>query len=244
MYWPDIMELRQFYATGHGKLAGRILWARVKHFWPELKDASVLGLGYAVPLIRPLRRHNRVVAAMPAAQGVIRWPRQGANQALMVDELALPFADKEFDHVLVAHLLEHSHAPQVLMQEIWRVLAPGGSVVVVAPNRQGIWARLDTSPFGSGSPYSAGQLRQLLQDAQFSIGRSERALFFPPTESKLLLRAMPMLERIGSSLLPMCGGVLMMEGVKEVYAIRGKPQRVRAEKPVMVPGTQPALGRG
>lgn len=245
MYWPDIMELNRFYADGLGKLAGRVLWTHVKHFWPELKDASVLGLGYSLPILRPLRRGNHVVAAMPGAQGVMHWPRQGPNLALLTDEVWLPFPDQCFDHVLVAHVLEHCHAPQQLMQEIRRVLTPGGVVLVLVPNRQGIWARMENSPFGSGSPYSAGQLRRLLEEAQFSIGRTERALFFPPSSSRLMLHAMPVLERLGGALLPMCGGVLLMEGVKEVYALRGKPQRIHVRgKPALVPGTQPALGRG
>lgn len=56
-----------------------------------------------------------------------------------------PFADNEFDHVLVSHILEH--VPHVLpgtdgaknglilvIEEIWRILKPGGTVEVRVPH--------------------------------------------------------------------------------------------------------------
>ena len=68
-----------------------------------------------------------------------------------------------------------------LLKEIWRVLAGGGRVLIVAPNRRGIWARLDRTPFGSGRPYTLSQLSQLLRDEQFTPVASDHALFVPPS---------------------------------------------------------------
>ena len=36
------------------------------------------------------------------------------------------------------------------LREIWRVLAAGGRVILVVPNRAGIWARTEATPFGHG----------------------------------------------------------------------------------------------
>ena len=41
------------------------------------------------------------------------------------------------------------------------MLAPGGRVVFIVPNRSGLWARRDVTPFGYGRPYSLGQLEAL-----------------------------------------------------------------------------------
>ena len=51
---------------------------------------------------------------------------------------------------------------------MWRVLAPEGRLLLIVPNRRGVWARLDTTPFGHGRPYSRGQLERLLTDALFT----------------------------------------------------------------------------
>lgn len=52
-------------------------------------------------------------------------------------------------------------------EQIWRVLTPGGRMIVVVPNRAGVWARVEHTPFGHGRPYSRGQLRELLSETQF-----------------------------------------------------------------------------
>ena len=64
------------------------------------------------------------------------------------------------DRLIVAHGLESCERPAALFEEIWRVLAPGGKAIFLVPNRAGIWARRDATPFGYGSPYSIGQLER------------------------------------------------------------------------------------
>jgi hypothetical protein len=48
-----------------------------------------------------------------------------------------------------------------LLREVWRVLAPNGRLLAVVPNRRGLWARIDTTPFGHGRPFSRGQVTHL-----------------------------------------------------------------------------------
>ena len=40
--------------------------------------------------------------------------------------------------------------------------AAGGRLLIVVPNRRGVWARSDTTPFGHGRPYSRSQITHLL----------------------------------------------------------------------------------
>ena len=101
---------------------------------------------------------------MPAAQGVLGWSLDGGNVVALAEEGELPFADYSIDRVLLVHALETSEAAGLLLKEIWRVLAGGGRLLIVAPNRRGIWARLDRTPFGSGRPYTMSQLSHLLRE--------------------------------------------------------------------------------
>jgi hypothetical protein len=89
------------------------------------------------------------------------------------------------------------------------------------PNRRGIWARLDHTPFGHGRPFSRPQLRQSLEEHRFTPRRHGTLLFTPPTENRVILRYHRVLEILGTMLLPMCGGLLWMEAEKQVYAIHG-----------------------
>ncbi|MEL6539067.1 MAG: methyltransferase domain-containing protein, partial [Bacteroidota bacterium] len=47
------------------------------------------------------------------------------------DVLDLPYQDGAFDHIFVCFVLEHLADPLAALQEIWRVLAPHGSITVI-----------------------------------------------------------------------------------------------------------------
>ena len=65
----DVLELRAFYGSARGRAAREMLTRKVVEAWGDAAGLDVLGLGYATPLLDPLRqRARRVVAAMPAAQ--------------------------------------------------------------------------------------------------------------------------------------------------------------------------------
>ena len=49
------------------------------------------------------------------------------------DALALPFADGEFDRVVAAEILEHMPADIQAIQELVRVLRPGGTIAITVP---------------------------------------------------------------------------------------------------------------
>ena len=56
--------------------------------------------------------------------------------------------------------------PASLLQEVWRVLAPSGRVIIAVVARDGLWANAESTPFGHGRPYSRRQLAALLREAE------------------------------------------------------------------------------
>ena len=89
--------------------------------------------------------------------------------------------------------------PTALLREVWRVLAAGGQLLAVVPNRRGLWARMDTTPFGHGRPYSRSQITHLLREAWFTpVGWGE-ALYVPPIERGWFLRSAVAWERAGAT---------------------------------------------
>ena len=232
----DAVELRDFYTSGLGRMTQRMLRRRIRAIWPSVAGETVLGLGYATPFLRPfLDDADRVFGAMPAAQGVVVWPRDGLRRVALVEETELPFEDASIDRIIVAHGLEASDQTAAMLAEVWRVLSGSGRVLFVVPNRRSIWARLERTPLGHGHPYSAGQLSRRLKAHRFLPERTERALFIPPVRWPFLLAAAPALEEIGQRWFKPLSGVVMIEAAKQIYRLSGTASRVRARRPVLVP---------
>ena len=242
--WTDVVDLRDFYQTHLGQVARRVIRQRLREIWPDMAGERLLGLGYAIPYMRPyVDQAERTLAAMPAQQGVLRWPSEGPGKIALVEETRLPFADLSFDRVMIVHGLESSEALRPMLREIWRVLSDSGRLLVVVPNRRGLWARLERTPFGHGRPYSASQLSRLLRDTMFTPLRTESALYVPPSRWRFMWRTAPAWERIGGRWIPMIAGVVLVEAKKEIYA--ANTVEARARRPVVAPAPQaPGANRG
>jgi len=211
----DVRDLAAFYDTPLGQLARRAILREILNFWPDVRNYRLLGYGFALPYLAELRGVERAIAAMPASQGVIAWP-QDSNAALLCEEDALPFPDVFFDRILIVHGLESSESLRALLRQLWRVLAPGGRVLLVAPNRASLWAQVQRSPFGHGRPFSRMELEGLMKEALFEPGRWARALYAPPFET--VTGSGNNWETMGKRLFGGIGGVHVVEAAKSLYA--------------------------
>jgi SAM-dependent methyltransferase len=234
----DIVDLREFYRSRLGHATRRLIASRLKPKLGSLAGATVMGLGYAAPYLEDCAEDARSMAFMLARQGVIHWPQEGPVRSALVDEFELPLLESAVDLALVIHALELTDAPGEMLEEIWRVLAPQGRLFLIVPNRRGLWARFDSSPFGYGQPFSRPQLSALLREAQFSIVSWSQALFVPPFNRGLFLSSAGAFERIGYRLMPALSGVVIVEAVKQVYAI-STGKRVRRLAPRLRPVLSP-----
>lgn len=235
----DIVDLRSFYDSALGQVAGRFIGRAIRTRFESCIGQSLMGVGYTTPYLDMFRGEAlRVLAFMPAAQGVVNWPSSGLSASALVEPIMMPLPDSCIDRILVVHALEITEHPRELLDEIWRILTPGGRMIAIVPRRAGLWARLDTTPFGYGQPYSRSQLQELMREALFSPTYWTEVLYAPPFERQMFLRSAALFESIGAKLSLPGAGVLIVEATKQLY----RPIGVRRGARHALPQLQPVIG--
>lgn len=232
-------EFRRFYDTREGRRVARILALTVAPLVRQEQTVRFLALGYPRPLLTGLRPEHFERVAMLAATGIPEqpWPRHGApNCAAAGRADDLPFSGAMFDQILVVHALEHGHAADIL-EEANRVLAPAGDLILIVPNRAGLWTHFERTPFGLGRPFGRGELTRLLGDCGFRAESWHNALIAPP------VRGLRWLDRPLTKMMPRLGGLHFVlarkAGGLKPAAVR---QSGRARRPALAPST-PAAAR-
>lgn len=233
----DVVDLLEFYRGPRGRLVREILRASIHDLWPDTPGQRLAGIGYATPYLRPfMSGAERVIALMPGAQGVTPWPPREPNRAALVMEAMFALPDASIDRALLVHCLEMADNPREVLREVWRVLAPGGRMLVVVPNRTGLWARTDATPFGYGRPFSRGQMSHLLRDVLFSPLQWREALMMPPVLKRPRSGTARAWERVGNRVWPAFCGVFLVEAEKQLYqGVSARSKRASAFEPVFVP---------
>ena len=140
---------------------------------------------------------------------------------------------REQSRVLCVHALEESDDPAELLREVCRVLAPSGRVIVAVAARNGLWSNAEHTPFGHGRPFTRRQLEALLREADLEPSGWTRALYAPPFA--WCAGWAEGFEQAGAWLWPNFAGLILMEAVKQTFAV--KPRGSRARVRVFAPGS-------
>jgi len=233
----DVHDLREFYYRSPlGRAAQKVIRNELVRMWPNAKGQTVVGFGFAVPLLRPfLGRARRVIGLMPGPQGVMPWPAGQKNVSVLCEDTLWPLGHGTVDKLVLLHGLETSDHPLALMDEVWRVLAANGRAVFVVPNRAGLWCRSEATPFGVGRPYSMAQLEKELRATGLTPTTAISRLYQPPSSHQVWRRLASTMESAGRHL-PVfaAGGVLMVEVSKQVPQPRRPGLSEAVKRPLRV----------
>lgn len=239
MFNMDIVALREFYTTPLGQMVSSVLLKTVRRVWPDCAGDELAVLGFALPLLEDMKKDSKyLIPMMPGYQGAMAWPSSAPNRVLLVNEQRLPLEAESVNRLLVVHTLENSRGAGRLLEELWRVLVPGGRALLLVPNRRGLWAQAASTPFGCGQPYTLQQIGKRAGAKRFTLASYRTCLYALPVGRRWLIRFSPFMEWLGAWLLPESGGVIAMEIEKQIYASIPEP----VEEEVETKGLMPALG--
>jgi SAM-dependent methyltransferase len=95
---------------------------------------------------------------------------------------SIPFPDGHFDHVACMGALLYFADPRRALQEIRRVLKPGGRLIVRTVNRNNLKTLITRKTLDPGAPnqFNLGELEEFLRAGGFSVSHSMAYGFWPP----------------------------------------------------------------
>jgi ubiquinone/menaquinone biosynthesis C-methylase UbiE len=149
-------------------------------------------------------------AAMLAAA---RRNTEGTGVTLLQADInALPFSRSFFDAAVCFTALEFAGAPESVLGEIWRVLKPGGRLVIGVLNASSLWAliRRGRGVYAAARFYKLRELLRLAEGLGPLSVRWKGAVFFPPTSHQALLKAAWLFESVGSVIAGPLAAVLFL----------------------------------
>lgn len=151
--------------------------------WDEAKNTRILAWAgahgaktYGIDISEPTARQAR--EAFPA----------GALQAAVGDVRAIPFANDSFDAIYSMGTIEHFAETQQAIEEMARVLKPGGRAIIGVPNRHDPFLRplfatvlqwMGLYAYGLEKSYSRRTLRTMVEQAGLTLVAETAILFIP-----------------------------------------------------------------
>lgn len=235
---PSAYDLREYYLSPQGQAVRALLHKRLDQWIPKdgLQGAVVAGAGYTLPYLEaPAAGGAQTFAILSGQMGALAWPAGGAQRCVLAQRGAWPLSGASLDLIVMVHELEYAEDPASTLDEAWRVLKPEGRLLLIIPNRTGLWARAEKTPFGHGRPFTTGQLYEILRDRDFTLDRMTGALLAPPLRFDWYNRRVaPVMEYLAPFCSALCG-VIVVDARKRLYApITGKKKPVTAKSAAWV----------
>jgi SAM-dependent methyltransferase len=241
----DIYHLRQFYSSPLGRMVKATLRRLAREHVGNVQGEVVVGLGYTTPLLRILERDapTALLAMMPAAQGAMYWPIHTYNRATLTSLPHLPLHDNSVHRLVVMHALELEPDPVDALHEWFRVLVPGGKMLLMVPRARSLWRLWGDTPFRACQSFSKRQVQTMLRESEFTLCHMKTALLAPPSNHPLVLMLWRTLDWLSRWVIPGFGGVWMVDAEKQIYAAIAQPVAKAKRRQKTVAVTAPSASR-
>lgn len=157
---------------------------------PRNPDFRLLDIGCgAGNMIHHLSHYGRVKGLEIDPRPVKKAHERGYDVEQFDATRPMPFDDATFNAVTILDVIEHNEDDMAILRDSFRILKPGGHVVITVPAFMWLWTHNDVLN-AHVRRYTAGELNQKLSQTGFKIRRISYNNFFvfPLAATLLLLR--------------------------------------------------------
>jgi SAM-dependent methyltransferase len=133
------LEATHWWYRGRRRVIAELLRGVALPAQPAILDA---GCGSGRNMVE-LARLGTVTGVEIADISVARARERGVGEVVQCSVTELPFEDSRFDLAVCLDVIEHIADEAAAMRELYRVMAPGGTLVVTVPAYQWLWSEHD-----------------------------------------------------------------------------------------------------
>jgi SAM-dependent methyltransferase len=144
---------------------------------------------------------------------------------ILADPHWLPFPESSIDLIVLPHALEFTDEPHQLLREVYRVIRPGGQLIVAGLNPFSLFGfkryfgRAQTMPW-NGNFIALYRLKDWLTLLGFEVSGGRLDCYVPPFAQEHWLRRFHFFENAGDRWWPIAGGVYFLRATKRVLGMR------------------------
>lgn len=146
----------------------RIVLSVLERYLPPGKRLDVLDAGCGGgATLESLRRYGSATG-LELEEEAVDYASDRGRDVVQGSIEKMPFDDESFDLVLALDVIEHVPNDSCALRELYRVLRPGGSLLVTVPALQMLWSAHDEAN-GHYRRYTVGGLRRRVEEAGFEV---------------------------------------------------------------------------
>ncbi len=168
----------------------RALNAVMRPLLPDKPDFRLLDVGCGAGNMIHHLSHYGQVKGLDIDQRPVQMARQRGYDVDRFDVTEpMPFDNDSFDAVTALDVIEHNQDDMAILHDSYRILKPGGHLVITVPAFMWLWSHNDDLN-AHVRRYSAGELQTKLRQAGFFVQRITYNNFFvfPLAAGLILLR--------------------------------------------------------
>jgi SAM-dependent methyltransferase len=238
MYYPTIDELQSFYESKLGQFAYKNIDNSLNQIWPSSTNEIIIGIGYSnLYLNKFLLKNNLCSSIIPSSfikeQNLSNLKLDCLNSSIISKFNDLPIASSSADKILLIHLFEYTNQQNSLLREIWRVLKPGGKLLIVVPNKFSIWPIFCKIQFKKSKFFTIMQLHNILTESMLIPVKTSSTLFSLSEFNKFIPELSNIFENWSSKWLLPFGGMILMEAEKLTCSTTHSEQIIKSKKVIL-----------
>ena len=116
----------------------------ITQYVPNKSEHRILDVGCGTgELTRALVSFGVVTGADSSDEALIFCRRRGLNKLVKTSAECTPFGDNTFSLIIAFGLIEHLNNDQLFLKEMYRVLQPGGSLIILTSAFNFLWSEHD-----------------------------------------------------------------------------------------------------